>query len=211
MTFLTIYISMLNREDLLGFKLEYNESEKMYQLSGLPQFPDDTPQSKKIFDEFEIVIFKTKQDIEFPIKVDIIQRIKDIRYKDVKCFTFRDLYKIIKLEEHLFVNTNTFFKIHLEYEKGVCVFSIIYYTIKENGTNIIKNTDDLLEITKTHFRKKKFLKKFVENKKLNKHNCPNFLEYIPSIPLQWLEYNQNNELSYFEYFKSIENSIDLPN
>jgi hypothetical protein len=201
---------MLDIEDLLGFKLEYNESEKMYELSGLPQFPDDTPQSKKIFDEFEIVIFKTKQDIKFPIKVDIIQRIKDIRYKDVKCFTFRDLYKIIKLDEHLFVNTNTFFKIHLEYEKGVCVFSIIYYTIKENGTNIIKNTDDLLEITKTHFRKKKFLKKFVENKKLNKLNCPNFLEYIPSIPLQWLEYNQNNELSYFEYFQSIENSIEYP-
>ncbi len=200
---------MLKIEDLIGFKLEYKENQKRYELSGLPQFPDDTPQSKKFFDEFEIVNFMSK-NIEFPIKVDIIQRIKDIRYKDVKCFTFRNLYKIIKLDEHLFVNTNTFFKIHLEYENGVCVFSIIYYTIKENGTNIIKNTDDLLEITKTHFRKKKFLKKFVENKKLNKLNCPNFLEYIPSIPLQWLEYNQNNELNYIEYFEALENNLELP-
>jgi hypothetical protein len=200
---------MIDIEDLVGFKLEYKENQKLYELSDFPQFPDDTPQSKKIFDEFEIVNYNSK-NIVFPIRVDIIQRIKDFRFKDIKCFTFRDLFKIIKLDEHLFVNTNTFFKIHLEYQKGICVFSIFYYTIKEHGVHTIKNTDDLLETIKPHFRKKKFIKKFVRNKKLEKQSCPNYLEYIPLIPLSWLEYDENNELSYIEYFDSLEINKELP-
>jgi hypothetical protein len=194
---------MTKVKDLLGFEVEYSENHNVYELCDFPNFSDETPQSKRVFEELEIINFNSKK-INFPIKVDIFQRIKDMSYKDVMCFTFRDLFEIIKKDENLFVNTNTFFKIHLEYQNKVCVFSIIYYTINENGTNTINNTKELLRITKTHFRKKEFIKKFVENKKMKKQNCPNFLEYFPLIPLLWLEYNQNNKLCFMKYFETIE-------
>jgi hypothetical protein len=194
---------MTKVKDLLGFEVEYSEKHKVYEICDFPNFSDETPQSKRIFEEIEIMNFNSKK-VNFPIKVDILQRIKDVSFNDIMCFTFRDLFDIIKKDENLFLNTNTFFKIHLEHENEICVFSIMYYTINENGTNTINNTNELLEITKTHFRKKKFIKKFVENKKLKNHNCPNFLEYIPVIPLLWLEYNQNNKLCFMKYFETIE-------
>lgn len=201
---------MLEIKDLLGFKVDYIENQKLYELSEFPNFPDDTPQSKKIFDELEIVNFLTKK-IELPIRVDITERIKDIKYKDIKCFTFNDLFEIIKKDQNLFVNSNTFFKIKLEYEKKICVFTITYYTINENGgSNIIWDIDDLLEITNLHFRKKKFIKKFINNKKIIRQECPNYLEYIPLIPILWLEFNEKNELCKNDYFKMIENNIELP-
>jgi len=202
-------VVMKDTKEFLGFKVEYKDRQNLYELSDFPNFPDDTPQSKKIFNDIEILSFKTR-NIEFPIKVNIIQRIKDIRNKDIKCFTLTDLYKIIELDEHLFINTDTFFKIHLEYKDHVCVFSIIYYTICDEGANIIKSRDELLEVTKVHFNKKKFLKKFVENKKLEKYNCINYLKYIPLIPLSWLEYDNNNDLKYISYFEALENNLELP-
>ena len=200
---------MKDLKEFLGFKIEYKDNQNLYELSDFPNFPDDTPQSKKIFDSLEISNFN-KRSMQFPIKVNIIQKIKDVKYKDVKCFTLRDLYNVIKSDEELFINTNTFFKVHLEYENKVCVFSIFYFTISEDGANFIKNADVLLETIEAHYRKKKFLKKFVENKKFKKSNCPNYLQYIPLIPLSWLEYNKNNELCYIEYFEALEKNIELP-
>ena len=200
---------MITEEDLKKFDVNFKENQKVYELDNFPNFPDDTKESKKVFNHMEIMNFMSK-NIEFPIKVDILERIKDIRYKDITCFTLRDLFDIIKLDSSKFVNTNTFFKIHLEYKNKICVFKIIYYTICDDGMNTIKNTNELLETTKTHFRKKKFIKKFVESKKMKNQFCPNYLEYIPLIPLSWLEYDDNNELNYIDYFQMTEDNEDYP-
>lgn len=194
--------------DILGFKVEYLGAENLYELSDFPSFPDETPQSNWVFEILEEDNFKSKK-IKLPVKINITERIKTFKYEDVLCFTPRDLFEIIKMDENLFVNTNTFTKVNLEYKNKLCVFTIKYFTIDENGTYNIKNINDLLEVIKIHFNKKRFTKKFISNKKLKKSSCPNYLQFIPLLPLLWLEYD-NNQLCFFNYFKIVEDNINLP-
>lgn len=200
---------MEHLDNFLGFKVHYLATENLYELSEFPNFADETPQAKYVFEELELTNFNTK-DIKLPVKVNIIERVKTFKHEDILCFTVRDLFDIIKLDENQFFNTNTFFKIHLEYKDKLCVFTIKYFTIDEEGTYTIKNKKELLKITKIRFKKKIFTSYFISNKKMKKSNCPNYLEYIPLTPLLWLEYDEDKQLHYFNYFKSIEDNIELP-
>lgn len=200
---------MRNLDDILGFKVHYIGAEDLYEIKEFPNFPDDTPQAKYVFDGLEFRNFNYK-NIKLPAKVNITQRVKTFKYEDILCFTFRDLFDIIKLDENQFMNTQTFIKTHLEYKNKMCILTIKYYTIDENGTHIIRNKKDLLKVAKIRFNKKIYTSKFKTNKKLKKSYCHNYLEYIPIIPLLWLDYDENNQLPFLDYFKIIEDNMNLP-
>lgn len=196
-------------KDLLNYNIEFNKNQLVYEINEFPHFPDDSESSLNIFNEIEILNFRLK-NIELPISVNVAVRTKEIKLKDLRGYTLWDIFDFIKKDEVLFVDTSTFFKIELNYIKKKCIIKIIYYTVCEDGERVIQDYDDLLDTIKVRFKKRKFLKKFVENKKIQDPECPNYLEYIPLIPLQWLEYDANSELMYMDYFVLIDKNIELP-
>jgi hypothetical protein len=189
---------MKNKVKLMGFNFEYLEDEKKYEILDFPDFPQETKQSKVLFNEIEKTKFYNR-NILFPIKLDITQRVKELKYKGIENFTFLDLFDLIVEDKDRFLNTDTFFKVQLTYENKLCVISITYYTICENGTSKIDNIDELLEFIFVYYDRKKFTKKFKKNTK-KIFDIPNEIEYIPVLPLQWLEYDECENLLYFQEF-----------
>ena len=51
---------MTKVKNLLGFEVEYSENHKVYEICDFPNFSDETPQSKRIFEEIEIMNFNSK-------------------------------------------------------------------------------------------------------------------------------------------------------
>ena len=151
-----------------------------------------------------------KRNIQFPIKLDITERIVEIEYDFIDFFSIEELFDIIEKDKNRFINTDTFFKVKLVYENKKSIISIIYYTISNTGTTEIKNINDLLDFVFIHYDTKKITKKFIKPRMKKYGEFPNDVEHIPILPLLWLDYDENYNLKYFTHFKLIKNNRKLP-
>lgn len=196
-------------EDLYGFPVFHNEEEKRYEILEFPHFPQDTKQSKQLYFQIERENF-IKRNFEFPIKLNITERIVEIKYENIEFITLQDIYDIIEKDKNRFINTDTFIKVELVYENKTCILSILYYTICDNGSTTIQNIHDLLDFTFIKYNTKKFTKKFIKPRMKKYGNIPNDIEHIPLLPLMWLDYDENYNLIYFNHFKMIKDDENLP-
>lgn len=196
-------------KDLCGFPVFHNEEEKIYEVLGFPHFPQETKQSRQFYYQLEKDNFN-KRYFQFPIQFNITERIVEIKYENIEFITLQDIYDIIEKDKNRFINTDTFFKVDLVYENKICVLSILYYTICDNGTTTIQNIYDLLDFTFIKYNTKKFTKKFIKPRMKKYGNIPNDIEHIPLLPLLWLDYDENYNLIYFNHFKLIEDDKKLP-
>lgn len=196
-------------KDLCGFPVFHNEEEKIYEILDFPHFPQETKQSRQFYYQLEKDNFN-KRYFQFPIKFNITERIVEIKYENIEFITLQDIYDIIEKDKNRFINTDTFFKVDLVYENKICVLSILYYTICDNGTTTIQNIYDLLDFTFIKYNTKKFTKKFIKPRMKKYGNIPNDIEHIPLLPLLWLDYDENYNLIYFNHFKLIEDDKKLP-
>ena len=195
-------------DDLYGFKVKHKKEEMVYEILDIPPFPQQNILSKKLYNEIEKVNFNYRK-IEFPINLVINEIVKEIEYDKIKNFTFLDIHKLIQDDKNKFINSNTFVKIQLTYENKICKLSFFYYTIKENGNFIFNSIDDLIDFIFITYDKKIFTKKFIKVGKTKFKNIPNYIEFIPNIPLQWLEFDEKNDLIYFDFF--VKNQINIKN
>lgn len=196
------------RDYLSGFELKYNKELENVEILDFPHFPQETLKSKNLFYQLEKINF-TNRKIEFPIRFNIIQRIVDVDYNNIEFFSISDLFNLIEQDKNRFINTDTFFKVSLEYQNKSSFISIIYYTLSETGETKINNINNLLDFVNIHYDTKKFTKKFINPRKLRGIKTPNDIEHIPLIPLLWLDYDENNNLIYFNHFKLIEDDKNL--
>lgn len=195
--------------DLYGFKVIHNKEDENYEILGFPHFPQETKQSKKLYYQLEKENFK-KRNIQFPIQLNITERIVEIDYNSIEFFTIRDLFNAIYKDKNRFINTDTFFKVNLVYENKKSFLSIIYYTISDDGDTTIFNIHNLLDFVFINYDTKKFTKKFIKPRRLKYGENPNDIEHIPLLPLLWLDYDKKNNLKYFTHFKLIEDDTKLP-
>jgi hypothetical protein len=196
-------------KDLCGFPVFHNEEEKIYEILDFPHFPQETKQSRQFFYQMEKDNLN-KRYFQFPIQFNITERIVEIKYENIEFITLQDIYDIIEKDKNRFINTDTFFKVDLVYENKICVLSILYYTICDNGTTTIQNIYDLLDFTFIKYNTKKFTKKFIKPRMKKYGNIPNDIEHIPLLPILWLDYDENYNLIYFNHFKLIEDDKKLP-
>lgn len=196
-------------EDLYGFRVFHNEKEKIYEILEFPHFPQETKQSQQLYFRIESENF-TKRHFQFPIKLNITERIVEIKYENIEFITLRDIYDVIEKDKNRFINTDTFFKVELVYENKICILSILYYTICDNGTTTIQNIHDLLDFTFIKYNTKKFTKKFIKPRIKKYGNNPRDIEHIPLLPLLWLDYDENYNLIYFNHFQLIDDDKNLP-
>lgn len=192
-------------DKLEGFEVEYCDDNKNVIIKKFPHFPQKTSSSKKIYQNIEKINFEEKE-IMFPIKLNITERLVDIEYDKIDFFTIEDLFDLIVRDKNRFINTKTFFKVELVYKnKKTSQLSIYYYTIKEEGETIINNIENLLDFVFVEYDIEKFTKKFIKPRKKKYGNSIIDIEYIPLLPLLWLDYDENNDIIYFNHFKLIEN------
>lgn len=192
-------------DKLEGFEVEYCDDNKNVIIKKFPHFPQKTSSSKKLYQNIEKINFEEKE-IMFPIKLNITERLVDIEYDKIDFFTIEDLFDLIVRDKNRFINTKTFFKVELVYKnKKTSQLSIYYYTIKEEGETIINNIENLLDFVFVEYDIEKFTKKFIKPRKKKYGNSIIDIEYIPLLPLLWLDYDENNDLIYFNHFKLIEN------
>jgi hypothetical protein len=190
---------------LEGFDVEYCDDKKNVVIKNYPHFPQKTSSSKKLYQNIEKINFEEKE-IMFPIKLIITERLVDIENNKIDFFTIEDLFNLIVRDKNRFINTKTFFKVELDYKnENTSQLSIYYYTIQEEGETIIKNIENLLDFVFVEYDMVKFTKKFIEPRKKKYGNSIIDIEYIPLLPLLWLDYDENNNLIYFNHFKLIEN------
>lgn len=194
--------------DLYGFKVIQGQDESVSILN-FPHFPQETKQSRELYFHLEKDNFM-KRNIQFPIKLDITEKIVEIEYDFIDFFSIEELFDIIEKDKNRFINTDTFFKVKLVYENKKSLISIIYYTISNIGTTEIKNINDLLDFVFIHYDTKKFTKKFIKPRMKKYGEFPNDVEHVPLLPLLWLEYDENYNLKYFTHFKLINNNRKLP-
>lgn len=196
-------------DELFGFKVLHNQEEKNYEIFDVPIFPQETIQSKRLYSEIERYNFLTR-DVNFPLKLDITERVVEVEKKVIEFFSMRDLFNVIERDKNRFINTDTFLKVNLVYENKKSILTIIYYTISSEGTTEISSLDKLQDFIFITFNKKKFTKKFITPRS-SKYGCVcNDIVNIPLIPLLWLDYDSNNNLKYFEHFELIEEDQNLP-
>lgn len=195
--------------DLYGFNVIHQKDKGIYEILNFPHFPDETSQSKKLYYELEKENFN-RRNINFPLRLNITERIVEIDYKVIAFFTIRELFNLIEKDKNRFINTDTFFKVNLVYENKKCILSVIYYTISNNGSTTINNLNDLLDFTFIKYNKKKFSKKFIKPRKKKYGDTPNDIEHIPLLPILWLDFDEFNNLKFFEHFELIENDQELP-
>ena len=152
-------------DELFGFKVLHNQEEKNYEIFDVPIFPQETIQSKRLYSEIERYNFLTR-DVNFPLKLDITERVVEVEKKVIEFFSMRDLFNVIERDKNRFINTDTFLKVNLVYENKKSILTIIYYTISSEGTTEISSLDKLQDFIFITFNKKKFtIKRAISQKK----------------------------------------------
>lgn len=186
--------------NLMGFDIHYRTDDGNYEITNFPEFPQETEKSKMFFK----IIDKSKfydRNIQFPNRLNLIQEVYEIDYNLFNKFNLDELFEFIKKHKNRFINTDTFFKVKLDYENNKCVFTINFYTISEDGLIFVENINELIDIISIEHDIEKFSEKFKDISSREDINIPNEIEYIPILPLIWLDFDENNDLIYFEGFK----------
>ncbi len=184
-----------NKRD--GFVIVRNLINDEYFIDNFPPFPNKNRKSKEIFQSVEKLIL-LERDILFPFKFNITERVVKLSLDTEEDFSIKGILNLIERDKHLFINTDTFFKIKFSYEDNYPFLKIIYYTIdNDNGLISCSSFEMLLHIIFINYNTKQFTKKrvdFLKNEvKLNMDE----IRQIPLIPVQWLNFDSEGNLSEF--------------
>lgn len=180
-----------------GFSIVGEIKNDEYYIDDFPSFPNKNKKSKEVFQSLEKLIL-LERDILFPFKFNITERVVKLSLDTEEDFSIKGILNLIERDKHLFINTDTFFKIKFSYEDNYPVLKIIYYTIdNEKGLINCSSLDMLLHIIFINYNTKQFTQKragYLENEyMLNMDE----IRQIPLIPVQWLNFDSEGNLSEF--------------
>lgn len=162
---------------------------------------------KNIFREIEIENI-SKRKIKFPIHYEILERKIIVSKENSKKINSIQIRKIIENDIQLFRNTDTFFKIKVEFENNVPVFKIVYITLREKGEMFFSNQESFLnEISKIN-HSVYFLKNHL--KIFGKFGL-NFNEVsrLLSIPITYLDSKEIDKTLEKDHINIVKNTIDV--
>ena len=184
-----------------GYDVVEDTEKNIHYIDDYPQFPNKNIRSKYIFQTIEQIVL-TEKYIPFPMKFYMTERVVKLCVDTEEYFSFEGIKNLINKDKHLFIGTDTFFKVKFSYEENFPILKIIYYTIdNEKGQIDCSSMDMLLHIIFINYNQKQFTKKrvnYLENVvELNMDE----IRQIPILPVQWLEYDLDGNLLDFPNFK----------
>lgn len=180
-----------------GFVVVGDKENDTYYIDDYPPFPNKNKRSKDVFQSIEKIILLEK-NISFPFKFNITERVVKLCLDTEESFSIRGILDLIERDKHLFINTDTFFKIKFSYEDNFPILKIIYYTIdNEKGQINCSSLDMLLHIIFINYNQKQFTKKRVEYLENEVMLNMDEIRQIPLIPVQWLNFDSEGNLMEF--------------
>jgi hypothetical protein len=187
-----------------GFDIVEDIENNTHYINDFPEFPNKNKKSKEIFQTIEQIVL-TEKEVLFPMKFNIIERVVKLCIDTQDYFSFYGIKNLINRDKHLFIGTDTFFKVKFSYEENFPILKIIYYTIdNEKGQINCSSMDMLLHIIFINYNQKQFTKRRVNYLQnvvgLNMYE----IRQIPILPVQWLEYDLDGNLMDFPNFKLCE-------
>jgi hypothetical protein len=177
------------------------QKKNIYYIDDFPPFPNKNKKSKNTFQSIEQIVL-TERDITFPFKFIMTERVVKLCIDTEEYFSFEGIKNLIDRDKHLFLGTNTFFKVKFSYEDNFPILKIIYYTIdNEKGQISCSNMDMLLQIIFINYNQKQFTKKRVDYLKNVVQLNMDEIRQIPILPVQWLNFDENGNLLDFPNFE----------
>jgi hypothetical protein len=184
-----------------GFDIIEDTEKNTHYITDFPQFPNKNIRSKDIFQTIEQIVL-TEKYISFPMKFNIIERVVKLCIDTQDYFSFEGIKNLINKDKHLFIGTDTFFKVKFSYEENFPILKIIYYTIdNEKGQIDCSSMDMLIHIIFINYNQKQFTKRRVNYLQNVVGLNMDEIRQIPILPVQWLEYNLDGNLLDFPNFK----------
>ena len=95
---------MKREKNLYGFPVFHNEEEKIYEILDFPHFPQETKQSRQLYNQLEKDNFN-KRCFQFPLQINITERIVEIKYENIEFITLMDIYDIIEKDKNRFIGS----------------------------------------------------------------------------------------------------------
>lgn len=180
-----------------GFNIVGDIKNDEYYIDDFPPFPNKNRKSKEVFQLLEKSILLEK-NITFPFKFNITERVVKLCLDTEDSFSIRGILDLIDRDKHLFINTDTLFKIKFSYEDNFPILKIIYYTIdNERGQINCSSLDMLLHIIFINYNQKQFTKKRVDYLENEVMLNMDEIRQIPLIPVQWLNFDSEGNLLEF--------------
>jgi hypothetical protein len=193
---------MDNKVNKYEYKIIKKENE--YYITDFPNFPNQNQKSKLLFQSLERIILKEKF-IFYPTKFNITERVVLLCDETSEFFSFSGIKKLINKDKSLFIDTNTFFKIKISFVDKNTELKIIYYTIdNDKGLIDCSSSDMMLNIISINYKVKQFTQKRIDML-TNEYNLDfKEIKQIPLIPVQWLDFDENGNLTDFPNFKLVD-------
>ena len=193
---------MNNKVNKYGYEFIKNGNE--YFITDFPNFPNQNQKSKHLFQSLERIILK-ERFIFYPTKFNITERVVLLCDETSDLFSFSGIKKLINKDKSLFIDTNTFFKIKISFVDKNTELKIIYYTIdNDKGLIDCSSSDMMLNIISINYKVKQFTQKRIDML-TNEYNIDfKEIKQIPLIPVQWLDFDENGNLTDFPNFKLVD-------
>ncbi|WP_297511719.1 hypothetical protein [Flavobacterium sp.] len=184
-----------------GFDVVKDIENNTHYIDDFPQFPNKNKNSKEIFQIIEQIVL-TEKVITFPMKFNMIERVVKLCIDTEEYFSFEGIKNLIDRDKHLFLGTNTFFKVKFSYEENFPILKIIYYTIdNDKGQIDCSSMDMLLHIIFINYNQQQFTKKRVDYLENVVGLNMDEIRQIPLLPVQWLNFDENGNLLDFPNFE----------
>jgi hypothetical protein len=185
-----------------GFDVIEDTEKKIHYIDDFPQFPNKNIRSKDIFQTIEQIVL-TEKHISFPMKFNIIERVVKLCIDTQDYFSFEGIKNLIKRDKHLFIGTDTFFKVKFSYEENFPILKIIYYTIdNEKGQIDCFSMNMLLNIIFINYNQQQFTKRRVNYLQNVVGLNMDEIRQIPILPVQWLNFDKDGNLLDFPNFQT---------
>jgi hypothetical protein len=116
---------------------------------------------------------------------------------------FEGIKNLINRDKHLFIGTDTFFKVKFSYEENFPILKIIYYTIdNEKGQIDCFSMNMLLNIIFINYNQQQFTKRRVNYLQNVVGLNMDEIRQIPILPVQWLNFDKDGNLLDFPNFQT---------
>jgi hypothetical protein len=184
-----------------GFDIVEDIENNTHYINDFPEFPNKNKKSKEIFQTIEQIVL-TEKEVLFPMKFNIIERVVKLCIDTQDYFSFYGIKNLINRDKHLFIGTDTFFKVKFSYEENFPILKIIYYTIdNEKGQIDCSSMDMLLQIIFINYNQKQFTKRRVNYLQNVVGLNMDGIRQIPILPVQWLNFDKDGNLLDFPNFQ----------
>ena len=183
-----------------GFDVVEDTKNNIHYIDDFPQFPNKNNRSKDIFQTIEQIVLKEKH-ITFPMKFNMTERVVKLCFDTEEYFSFEEIKNLINRDKHLFIGTDTFFKVKFNFEDNSPILKIIYYTIQNDKGQIdFSSMDMLLNIIFINYNQKQFTQKRVDYLENVVQLNMDEIRQIPILPVQWLDFDLDGKLMVFPNF-----------